>query len=155
MISAGKRWRLNEMGGTARTVGTRSSYLPLALNLTIPPAEVRYVLGDRHSNAPDVHAMCERTGRTLVASQYGAYPHRDAGFEVRRVFHKVRSVAIENFNEQFKAIFDAHAQVPTRGLQSTRRFALGAVLVYQLMLLHRFEQQQPLRVGLKTCLLAA
>ena len=119
------------------------------------PAAVRYVLGDRHYNAPAVRAACEGAGRTLVASHYGAYPHRDGGVEVRRVFHQVRSVAIENFNEHFKAIFGAHAQVPTRGLQPTRRFALGAVLVYQLTLLHRFEHDQDLRVGLKVCLLAA
>jgi hypothetical protein len=75
--------------------------------------------------------------------------------EVRRVFHKVRSVAIETFNEHFKATFGAHAQVPTRGRQATRRFALGAVLVYQLTLLHRLEHDQDLRVGLKACLLAA
>jgi hypothetical protein len=28
--------------------------------------------------------------------------------EVRRVPHKTRSVTIENFNEQFKGIFDTH-----------------------------------------------
>ena len=79
----------------------------------------------------------------------------DAGVEVRRIFHKLRSLALENFNEHFKAIFGGHAQVPTRGHQPTRRFALGAVLVYQLTLLHRFEHDQHLRVGLKACLLAA
>jgi hypothetical protein len=64
-------------------------------------------------------------------------------------------VAIEPGNEPFKAIFGGHAQVPARGLPPTRRFALGAVLVYQLTLLHRFHHGQPLRVGLKSCLLAA
>lgn len=119
------------------------------------PPEARYLLGDRHYNAPDVRTACARTGRTRIASRYGAYPHRDGGVEVRRVFHKLRSVAIENFNEQFKAIFGGHQQVPTRGLLATRRFVLGAVLVYQLTLLYRFEHHQPLRVGLKPCLLAA
>jgi Transposase DDE domain len=119
------------------------------------PEEVRYILGDRHYNAPDVRAAGEGAGRTLVASRYGAYPHRDDGVEVRRVFHKLRSTAIEHFNEHFKAIFGGHDQVPARGRQPTRRFALGAVLVYQLTLLHRFEHGQHLRVGLKSCLLAA
>ena len=55
----------------------------------------------------------------------GPYPHTDAGVEVRRIFHELRSRAIENLNEQFKGIFDAHGQVPTKGLVNTRRFALG------------------------------
>jgi hypothetical protein len=44
--------------------------------------------------------------------------------QVRRVFHKLRSVAIENSNEQFKGIFSAHEQEPTKGLIATKRFAL-------------------------------
>jgi hypothetical protein len=47
--------------------------------------------------------------------------------EVHRLFHKLRSLAIENFNEQFKGIFSAHEQVPTKGLVATKRFALGAI----------------------------
>ena len=81
--------------------------------------------------------------------------HADDGVEVRRIFHQLRSHAIENFNGQFKGIFDAHGPVPTRGLVRTRRFALGAVLVYQLILLYRFEHRQDLRVGLKAFLKAA
>jgi hypothetical protein len=90
-----------------------------------------------------------------VTTQYGRYPHTGDGVEVRRVFHKLRSVAIENFNEQFKGIFDGHGQVPTKGLCNTRRFALGAILLYQLALLYRFQHDQPLRVGLKAFLKAA
>ena len=74
---------------------------------------------------------------------------------MRRIFHKLRSIANENFNEQFKGIFDAHGQVPTKGLTNTRRFALGAILVYQLTLWYRFEQRLDLRVGLKPFLKAA
>jgi hypothetical protein len=37
-------------------------------------------------------------GRILVTSRYGHYPHNDPGVEVRRMFHKLRSTAIENFN---------------------------------------------------------
>ena len=40
-------------------------------------------------------------------------------------------MAIEIFNEQFKGIFDGHSQVPTKGLRNTRRFALAAILLYQ------------------------
>ena len=119
------------------------------------PAEAYFVLGDRHYNAPNVQEFCAQTGRILVTTQYGSYPHTDAGVEVRRVFHKLRSLAIENFNEQFKGIFDGHGQVPTKGLLNTQRFALGAILLYQLALLYRFQHDQPLRVGLKAFLKAA
>jgi len=125
---------------------------PLIAALPGPPV---FVLGDLHYNAPDVEEACRCRGYTLVTTQYGPYPHADAGVEVRRVFHKLRSAAIENFNEQFKGIFSAHDQVPTKGLVATKRFALGAVLVYQIALLYRFEQGLPLRQGLKPFLRAA
>src|SRR5436305_12881687 len=55
------------------------------------PAEVRFVLGDRHYNTPDLHAFCEQADRLLVATKYGRYPHTDDGVEVRRVSHTLRS----------------------------------------------------------------
>lgn len=119
------------------------------------PSEARYVLGDQHYHAPNVARVCQYTGRHLITSQPGAYPHTDRGVAVRRVFHKLRSVTIENLNEQFKGIFDVHGQVPTKGLSNTRRFALGAIFVYQLALWYRFEHRLPLRVGLKAFLKAA
>jgi hypothetical protein len=67
----------------------------------------------------------------------------------------LRSRAIENFNEHFKGIFDSHGQVPTKGLVNTQRFALGAIFVYQLALLHRWESGWELCVGLKAFLKAA
>lgn len=85
----------------------------------------------------------------LVTTQYGRYPHTDAGVEVRRVFHRVRFVAIEHFNEQFTGIFDGHGQVPSKGRIATRRFALGAVLVDQLALWHRFAHGLDLNNSLK------
>jgi hypothetical protein len=91
----------------------------------------------------------------LVTPQYGRYPHTDDGAEVRRLFHKLRSANLETFNELFKGIFDAHGSVPTKGLRATRRFALGALFVYQLALLARFEAGLDLRVGLKAFLKAA
>jgi hypothetical protein len=119
------------------------------------PAEVRYLLGDQHYNAPNVRELCERRDCLVIASQPGKYPHRDTGAEVRRVFHQLRSHAIENFNEQFKGIFDVHGSVPTKGLRNTQRFALGAILLYQLTLWDRFEQSLDLRCGLKAFLKAA
>ena len=119
------------------------------------PADVRFVLGDRHYNTPDLHACCAQADRLLVTTHYGRYPHTDDGVEVRRVFHKLRSVAMENFNEHFKGIFDGHGQGPTKGLLATQRFALGAIFVYQLALLYRFEHDLQLCVGLKAFLKSA
>jgi hypothetical protein len=113
------------------------------------PAEVLFLLGDLHYNAPNVLEVCEQTGRLLVTTKYGPYPHTDVGVEVRRIFHKLRSLAIENFNEHFKGIFDGHGQVPTKGLVNTQRFALGAIFVYQLALLYRFQHGLDLNIGLK------
>lgn len=118
------------------------------------PAEVRFLLGDRHYNTPALRQRCADDGRLLVASRYGRYPHTGEGVEVRRVFHKLRSVAIENFNEHFKGIFDGHGPVATRGQRNTARFALGAVIVYQLALLHRHQHGFPLNGGLKALLKA-
>ncbi len=118
------------------------------------PDEVRFVLGDLHYNAPNVREVCEPE-RMLVTTRRGAYPHTDEGVEVRRVFHKLRSISIENFNEHFKAIFDVHGQVPTKGMLHTQRFVLGAVFVYQLALLYRHEHGLQPNTGLKAFLKAA
>jgi hypothetical protein len=119
------------------------------------PAEVGFVLGDTAYNDPALREHCAAAGRELVATKRGAYPHTDGGVEVRRVFHQLRSHAIENFNGQFKGIFECLGAVPTRGLLPTRRYLLGAVFVYQLTLLSRFETGADLRVGLKAFLRAA
>jgi hypothetical protein len=119
------------------------------------PAEARFVLGDRHYNTPAMETLCVQRERILVTTQYGRSPHTDAGVEVRRIFHKLRSVSIENFNGQFKGVFDVQGQVPTKGLRNTRRFALGVVFVYHLTLWHRHEHGLDLRVGLEPFLKAA
>ncbi len=157
-------WKLHLVNTVA------SVWIPLAAELTaantadneqafflleVLPAEVRFILGDTAYDDAELRQFCERQGRTLVTSKRGPYPHTDEGVEVRRVFHELRSRAIENFNGQFKAIFDCQGQVPTRGLIATRRHVLGAVLVYQLALLHRFQTHLPLRVGLKPAVQAA
>jgi hypothetical protein len=119
------------------------------------PAEVRFLLGDSHYHDVELHKRCAAADRILVAPTGRGYPHADAGVEVRRLFHRLRTHAIENFHGQFKAIFDVGGPVPTRGQVATSRFVLGAVLVYQLTLLHRFEAGRDLRVGLKPFLQAA
>jgi hypothetical protein len=80
------------------------------------PAGVRFVLGDVRYADPDLHALCDAADRVLVTSKQGRHPHTDEGVEVRRLFHELRSRALENFNAQFKAIFGCLGQVPTRGL---------------------------------------
>jgi hypothetical protein len=125
-----------------------------ALLAPLPP-QVRFILGDQHYNDAVLREQCAAEGRVLVTTKRGAYPHHDDGVAVRRIFHELRSRAIENFKGHFKAIFDCGGHIPTRGLIATRRFVLGAVLVYQLALLQRFETGQSLRVGLKPFLKAA
>lgn len=122
------------------------------------PAELRFLLGDRAYRDHALEALCEQRQTILVTTHNTKgrpYPHTDPGVEVRHILHKTRSVAIENFNEQFKGIFDGHGQVPTRGSCATRRFVLGAIFVYQLALLHRFQTGEHLRVGLKAFIRAA
>jgi Transposase DDE domain len=119
------------------------------------PEEARFVLGDTHYDAPNVREACQSSGRFLVTSKRGPYPHTDPGVELRRVFHELRTLANENFNEHFKAIFDVHEQVPTKGRINTARFALGAVFVYQLALLYRYKRGLDANRGLKPFLRAA
>lgn len=137
---------------TPANVADNVQALPLLPEL---PDAARYILGDQHYNDPAIHAACADAGRIVVAPQRGPYPHTDAGVGVRRVLPELRSRAIENLNEQFKGIFDAHGQVPTKGMVNTRRFALGAVFVYQLTLWYRHAHGLDLRVGLKAFLKAA
>lgn len=147
-------------------------WLPLAAELTVAntydahvapalirqlPAEVRYVLGDRHYNdeAHQVHTACRLSDRFLVTTKAGSYPHTDPGSPVRRVLHQLRSKAIEPFNGCFKHLFQWHGQVPVKGLQRVRLFVLGAVFVYQLLLLYQFQAGLPLGKGIKALLQAA
>jgi hypothetical protein len=157
-------WKLH----LAVTVG--SVWSPLAAELTVAkrgdnevapvllmqlPGEVRYVLGDTHDNDPELRQQCHRHGCELIATQRGPYPHRDAGMEVRKVFHKLRSQAIEPFNGVYKNVFEWRVKMPVKGLQRSQLLALGAVVVYQLVLFYQHEQNLPLGKGIKSFLRAA
>ena len=157
-------WKLPLVGPAARV------WLPLAAELTPAnaadnlqapgllqalPLALRFLVGDQHYHAPALEPLCARSGCRVITPTAGAYPHTDDGVEVRRILHKTRSIASEHFNEQFNGIFEGHGQVPTRGLVATRRFALGAIVVYQLALLHRHDIGADLRVGLKAFIRAA
>jgi hypothetical protein len=157
-------WKLH----LAVTVG--SLWLPLAAELTVAnrgdnevaplllkhlPGETRYVLGDTHYNDPELRQQCHRRGCELVATRWGPYPHGDGGVEVRKVFHKLRSHAIEPFNGLFKNVFEWRVKMPVKGLYRSQLLALGAVVVYQLVLLYQHEHDLPLGKGIKPLLRAA
>jgi hypothetical protein len=92
------------------------------------------VLGDQHDHDPAVDAACTRAGQIVVATRRGPYPHTEDGVDVRRLLRELRSRAMENLNEQFTGIFEAHGQVA---------------------LWDRQEHGLDLRVGLKPFLKAA
>jgi hypothetical protein len=147
-----------------------SLWIPLAAEFTIAseaanviapklleqlPLAVRYVRGDTHDNTPELRQECALHNRELVATRRGLYPHRDGGVEVRRIFHKLRSLAIEPFNGVCKNIFEWRGQMPVKGLKRCQLLALGAILLYQIVLLYQHQRQQPVGVGVKALLRAA
>jgi hypothetical protein len=119
------------------------------------PAEVRYILGDTHYNAPKVRPLCEQSNRALVATRRGAYPHHDEGVEVRRIFHKLRSQAIEPCNGLCKNVFEWRTQMPVKGLRRSQLLAVGAIVIYQLVLFYQHEHNLPLGKKIKPLLRAA
>jgi transposase len=119
------------------------------------PLAVGYVLGDTHYNTPELREECGLHNRELIATRRGAHPYGDGGVEVRRIFHKLRSLAIEPFNGLFKNIFEWRGQMPVKGLNKCQLLALGAVLLYQIVLTYQYERQQPLGIGIKALLRAA
>jgi hypothetical protein len=106
----------------------RRAHRPAALMDELP-YDARFVLGHTHYDAEELKQRCLRHERFMVSPRRGAYPHTDEGVGVRRILHLLRHRAIENLNEHFKALFDAHGSVPTKGEAHTARFALGAVFV--------------------------
>lgn len=107
------------------TVANRGDHTIAPLLLQQLPGEVRDVLGD---------------------TQY-----HDS--ELRH--HKLRSQAIEPFNGLFKNVFEWRVKMPVKGLRRSQLLALGAVVVYQLVLLYQHEQHLPLGKGIKLLLGAA
>jgi hypothetical protein len=152
----------------AVTVG--AVWLPLAAELTVAhradnevapwlleqlPGEGRDGLGDTHDNDPDLRQRCHQRGCELVATRRGPSPHHDGGVEVRQVFPKRRSQAIEPVNGLCKNIFEWRAKLPVKGLQCSQLLALGAVVVYQLVWRYQHEHDLPLGKGIKPLLRAA
>jgi hypothetical protein len=119
------------------------------------PVEVRYILGDTLYNEPDVRRTCEQAGRFLIATARGSSPRTDAGAPVRQLFHRLRSQSIEPFNNLFKNVFEWSGQVPVKGLHHVQLFVLGAILLYQVVLLYQFLYNLPLGKRIKPLLRAA
>src|SRR5215813_8285440 len=119
------------------------------------PAEVRIAQGVAHYHAPEVRSDCQRRGIELVATRRGPHPHQDGGVEVRRIFHKLRSQSIEPFNGLFKDFFGWSKNMPVKGLSKSQLFALGAILLYQLVLFYQHENQLEVGKGIKALLRAA
>jgi hypothetical protein len=146
-------------------VGVGSIWLPVAAECPIAsaadhlmapkllepwPLEVRYVLGDTHDHTPALRAECALHNRELVATRRGPYPHRDGGVEVRRLFHTWRSRAMEPFNGWCKNIFAWRGQRPVKGLKRCQLLVLGAILLYQIVLLYQHQRQQPVGLGVQS-----
>jgi hypothetical protein len=137
------------------TVANVSDRAVAPLLFTQLPAEVRSGLGDQPDNTPDLRAECGRHNRALVATRRGAYPHTEGGVEVRRLFHTLRSQALAPFNALFKNIFEWGGQMPVKGLRRCQLLALGAILLYQMVLLYQHQHHHPVGVGIKALLRAA
>jgi hypothetical protein len=120
-----------------------------------PPTSSSYLDVQNSQPVTELRKECALHNRELVATHRGPYPHRDGGVEVRRIFHKLRSLAIEPFNGVFKNVFEWRGQMPVKGLKRCQLLALGAILLYQIVLLYQHQQQQPVSVGIKALLRAA
>ncbi len=118
------------------------------------PAEMRFVLGDLHYKTPDLHEHCVQADRLLVTTKYGRYPHTDDGVEVRRIFHKLRSMPWKiSMSISKPSLMDMEKFHQRLTGYSTIR--VGCHFVYQLALLYGFEHDLGLCVGLKAFLKAA
>jgi hypothetical protein len=137
------------------TVANTSDNLVAPALLAHLPDETRWVLGDTQYRDPELTQACEAVGCQLVTPQPGPYPHTDPNVELRRELHKQRSRSIEPFNGIFKALFGWNSQVPVRGLWPTQLLVLGAVFLYQLVLLYQHEHDLPVGKGIKPLIRAA
>lgn len=118
----------------------------LLLGLTnFGPLLVRY----DHYAGRSLHCFALINLLWLVASRSGKYPHTDDGVKVRRIFHKLRSQYIEPFNGLFKNVFEWGRTCSSQRAKTDAMGGLGAVLLYQLVLLYQFQHRKPLGVGIK------
>jgi hypothetical protein len=62
---------------------------------------------------------------------------------------------MEPFNGVFKNIFAWRGQMPVKGFKRCQLLALGAILLYQIVLMYQHQRQQPVGIGVKALLRAA
>jgi hypothetical protein len=62
---------------------------------------------------------------------------------------------LQGVNSEFKNIFAWRGHMPVKGLKRCQLLALGAILLYQIVLLYQHHRQQPVGVGIKALLRAA
>jgi len=68
-------WKLHVVSVVAvLTAANVSDSKPAPELLREVPAEVHFVLGDRHYNTPDLHQLCQQDDRLLVTTKFGRYP---------------------------------------------------------------------------------
>jgi hypothetical protein len=67
----------------------------------------------------------------------------------------LRSQAIEPFNGLLKRLFEWNGQMSVKGLNRCQLLGLGAVWLYQLVLLYQHEQGLPVGIDIKPLLRAA
>jgi hypothetical protein len=151
-VVVGSVWMPLAAAGTSARAAENVSAPPL---LEQWPLETRDILGATQDNTPELRAACAFHNRALVATRRGPYPHRDGGGAVRRSFHKFRSLALEPFNGLCKNIFAWRGPMPGKGRKRCQLLALGAILLYHLVLLYQHQRQQPVGVGITALLRAA
>ena len=88
------------------------------------PMEGRYGLGATPDNTPALRAESGLPNRQLLATRGSRHPHQDDDVEVRRIFHKLRSLAIELFLGLFKTIFEWRGQMLVKGLNKCQLLVL-------------------------------
>jgi hypothetical protein len=151
-VTAGKLWI---PVAAELTVANTSDNIVAPRLLERIPDQTRWVLGDSQYRDPELTAACKGARTELVTPQPGAYPHTDPKVEHRRALHNQRSRSVEPFNALFKNVFGWGPQVPVRGLRRTQMLVLGAVFLYQVVLLYQHERQLPVGKGIKALLRAA
>jgi hypothetical protein len=87
------------------------------------PAAVRSIVGEIAAHAPEVRRRCAQAQRPLVATRRGPSPHHNAGVEVRRRFHHLRSHAMAPCKGVCKNVVAGRTPIPVKGRQRSQLLA--------------------------------
>jgi hypothetical protein len=119
------------------------------------PHDAKLLMKEVNYNTPELRLEAWQQGREIIATRPGPYPQRDGGAQVRRIFHKLRSLALEPFNGLFKNTFEWSGYLPVKGLKRAQMIVLGAIFIYQLVLLYQHEKEVAVGQGIKALLRTA